>query len=59
MRALVATKACKPDRYEIMEVPTPTITEPTQVLLRVHAATIDTGETHIVDGKMWLFHTPR
>lgn len=59
MRALAAPKAGRPDGYEIMEVPTPTITEPTQVLLRVHAATIDTGETQIIDGMMWPLHTPR
>ena len=45
MRSLVALKYCKPAGYEIREMPTPAIQDPDQILVRVHAATIITGDT--------------
>lgn len=44
MRALVARKYCKPDGYEVMELPVPGIKAPDEILVRVHAAAMSYGE---------------
>lgn len=59
MRSLVAPRKCRPDSYEVVELPVPSITLPTQVLLRMHAAAANTGELQAVTGKLALFHTPK
>ncbi|CAK7202472.1 hypothetical protein SEUCBS139899_005195 [Sporothrix eucalyptigena] len=55
MRALVAPRYCQPSDYEIIEVPVPTIDFPDDVFIKVHAATVQTGDTQIAGGKMRLF----
>ncbi|KAI5865882.1 GroES-like protein [Durotheca rogersii] len=51
MRALVAPKYCWPeDGYEVVELPTPQIRDPKELLFRVHAASIATGETQVARG---------
>ena len=52
MRSLVAPKYCEPAEYEIREVPVPSITEPDQILVRVHAANIITGDTQAASGRL-------
>ncbi|KAI1298232.1 alcohol dehydrogenase [Xylaria venustula] len=59
MRSLVALKYCAPSAYEVIDMPLPTIKNPTDVLIRVHAAGIQTGDTQrargatrILPGKM-------
>ncbi|OAA62222.1 GroES-like protein [Cordyceps fumosorosea ARSEF 2679] len=58
MRALVAPFECTPKDYAIHEVPTPRITRPTQVLLRVHAFTFTPGEFRVAAGWMKLIYKP-
>lgn len=52
MRSLVAPRYCEPAEYEIEEMPVPSITEPDQILVRVHAAAIVTGDTQAASGKL-------
>ncbi|KAI0876934.1 alcohol dehydrogenase [Hypoxylon argillaceum] len=59
MRALVAPKFCRPSKYEVIDMPLPTITNPDDVLIRVHAAGLQAGDTQrargasrILPGKM-------
>lgn len=59
MRALVAPKACKPAEYELRDIPTPSIAGPTEVLLRVHAAGMNTGELQMAAGHLGMFNKPK
>lgn len=52
MRSLVAPRACKPDEYEIRRVPVPTISHPDEVLLRIHAAGMNTFDPLIASGRL-------
>lgn len=58
MRSLVAPKPCKPDEYEVRNLPVPTISDPDEVLLRVHAAGINTGDPQVASGQLSIFHKP-
>ncbi|CAK7235090.1 hypothetical protein SCUCBS95973_009151 [Sporothrix curviconia] len=55
MRALVVRSYCQPSDYEISEVPVPTVDYPDDVLIKVHAATVQTGDAQVASGKMRLF----
>lgn len=58
MRALVAPRYCRPDGYEIMEVPVPKIKAPDEVLIRIHAAGIFFGDAqHAAGSSKMLFST--
>ncbi|KAI1759986.1 GroES-like protein [Hypoxylon sp. FL1150] len=50
MRALVAPKYCEPKDYEVADVPVPTITGPKDVLIKMHAVGITTGDTQLTKG---------
>lgn len=52
MRSLAAPTYCEPSGYEILEVPTPAIKGPKDILIKVHAATIMTGDALMASGKM-------
>ncbi len=55
MRSLVAPHYCWPTEYTMVELPVPTIEEPDQVLIKVHAGTISTGETQFARGGFRVF----
>lgn len=57
MRALVAPKYCKPEGYEVMELPVPEINAPDEVLIRIHAASIQTGDCGFASGQGKMFVT--
>jgi NADPH:quinone reductase-like Zn-dependent oxidoreductase len=59
MRALVAPRKCRPEAYEVIELPVPSITLPTDVLLKIHAASVNTGELQAMDGRFGLIYTPK
>ncbi|UKZ75343.1 hypothetical protein TrVFT333_003024 [Trichoderma virens FT-333] len=59
MRSLVAPRKGGPEVYEVQELPVPSITLPTHVLLKMHAAGVNTGELQAVNGKLGLFYTPK
>lgn len=50
MKAVTAPKYTKPDGYELTEQPKPTIKEPTDVLIKVHAASINPVDVKKVEG---------
>ncbi len=50
MRSLVAPKYCDPSQYEVVDTPVPTIKEPNDVLIKVHAAAMNTGDTQFASG---------
>ncbi|KAK0652639.1 chaperonin 10-like protein [Cercophora newfieldiana] len=58
MRSLVAPKYCSPAGYEVITRPTPTLTDPHTVLLRVHAAEFSTGITQLASGQFRLITSP-
>ncbi|KAM7201262.1 GroES (chaperonin 10)-like protein [Rhypophila sp. PSN 637] len=55
MRSLAIRKYGKPADYELMQLPVPTIEKPGQVLIRVHAAGILSGDTQFAAGMARLF----
>ena len=55
MRSLVAPERCTPERFEVRDMPTPTITLPTQVLIRVHAGSVTPGELQAFSDTMGQF----
>jgi NADPH:quinone reductase-like Zn-dependent oxidoreductase len=52
MRAFVAPKPCKPEGTALVDMPIPVITEPRQVLVRVHASTLTPSELKIATGML-------
>ncbi|KAI1138276.1 GroES-like protein [Hypoxylon sp. FL0543] len=50
MRSLVATKYCWPTEWEVADMPVPKIEDPNDILIKVHAAGITTGDTLLVRG---------
>lgn len=54
MKALVAPKYCKPEEYTLVELPTPKITRPDDVLIRVHAAGTTVGQLRFAKGDFSL-----
>ncbi|KAH8881652.1 GroES-like protein [Thozetella sp. PMI_491] len=55
MQSWVAPKYGSPSTWELMEMPTPKIQNPNEVLLKVRAATIQTGDTQVMAGAFRLF----
>ncbi|KAM0255113.1 hypothetical protein ACHAQJ_006117 [Trichoderma viride] len=58
MRALVAPRKCQPAAYEVIQLPVPRVTLPTHVLVKSHAAGLNTGELQAMDGRFGLIYTP-
>ena len=59
MRSLCLDGYCKPSEYEVLEILTPEIISPHQVLIKVHAASINPGEIAIATGSFRaLMSTP-
>lgn len=52
MRSLAVPRYCEPAEYEVMELPVPDIRSPHEVLVQVHAASLNTGDTQAVGGDM-------
>ncbi|KAK0743439.1 alcohol dehydrogenase [Schizothecium vesticola] len=55
MRSLAVRQYSKPSGYEVLQLPVPTIERPGDILIRVHAASIQTGDTQIAAGMSRLF----
>ncbi|KAK0614897.1 chaperonin 10-like protein [Bombardia bombarda] len=58
MRSLAITKHTRPSGYQVLELPVPTIEAPDDVLIRVHAAAIMTGDTQYARGGGKLLGMP-
>ncbi|KAH8200388.1 hypothetical protein TruAng_005417 [Truncatella angustata] len=52
MRSLVAPKPCKPSGYEIVDLPLPPISNADEMLVKVHACGLMTGDTQVASGSM-------
>jgi len=50
MRSLAIEKYCKPGEYEILDLPLPKIAAPDQILIKVHAASINPVDVKIASG---------
>jgi hypothetical protein len=50
MKALVLAKYCKPSDYNIATVPTPRISKPDEVLVKVHSASINPLDVKMASG---------
>lgn len=59
MQAITIPKHSKPDAYELTSVPKPAITSPDEILIKVHAASINPVDVKKADGafKMALTDT--
>jgi NADPH:quinone reductase-like Zn-dependent oxidoreductase len=55
MRSLVAPTYCKPIGYEVRDMPTPAIQKPGDVLVKVHASSLITGDTQLANGMFRFF----
>ena len=51
MRSLAVGKYTSPSGYEVLDLPTPSIQNPDDVLIQVYASTILTGDTVYASGK--------
>ncbi|KAF0642707.1 hypothetical protein FPSE5266_04350 [Fusarium pseudograminearum] len=51
-RTLVAPKKCLPAEYTVIEQPIPTITKPNEVLIKMKAVCINTGDTQFAAGQL-------
>ncbi|KAM0296116.1 hypothetical protein HYE67_008196 [Fusarium culmorum] len=51
-RILVAPKKCLPAEYTVIEQPIPTITKPNEVLIKMKAVCINTGDTQFAAGQL-------
>lgn len=58
MRSLVAPRKCKPALYEVQSIPTSTITQPTEVIVKVRSASISMGDTIIANHELPMFSKP-
>jgi len=57
MRSLAVQSYCRPDKYEISTIPTPKITLPNHVLVKVHAASINPNDMEMAAGMAKLIVT--
>jgi len=54
MRSLAIEKYCKPDEYKILDLPIPKISAPDELLIKVHAASINPIDVKVADGQAKL-----
>lgn len=59
MRALAVRKHTKPDGYELLQLPVPEIKAPNEVLIRMHAAGLFTGDAHTAAGSFKIITKTR
>ena len=50
MCALAFNKYCKPDEYELLQLPVPEIKSPDEILIKVHAAAINLVDLKVASG---------
>lgn len=59
MRALAVRKYTKPDGYELLQVPVPEVEAPDEVLIRMHAAGLYTGDAQAAAGSFRIITKTR
>lgn len=50
MKSLSIEKYCKPDEYQIVDLPVPKLSDPDNVLIKVNAASINPIDVKIASG---------
>lgn len=50
MRTIALSHYCKPLEYDLANLPTPQITKPDEVLIKVHAASINPIDVNLASG---------
>lgn len=50
MRSLAVSSYTTPDHYEVMDLPKPSIASPEEVLIKVHAASINPVDVKLAGG---------
>jgi NADPH:quinone reductase-like Zn-dependent oxidoreductase len=50
MRSLAIQKYCKPSEYQILELPKPKLKDPEDILIKVHAASINPVDVKVASG---------
>jgi NADPH:quinone reductase-like Zn-dependent oxidoreductase len=50
MRSLATQKFGKPENYEILDLPQPEITRPDEILIKVHASSINPVDVKLATG---------
>jgi NADPH:quinone reductase-like Zn-dependent oxidoreductase len=58
MRSILMNKYLKPSDFQLSDTPVPTISAPDQVLIRVHAASINPSDMEAANGEFKLIITP-
>jgi NADPH:quinone reductase-like Zn-dependent oxidoreductase len=56
MRAIALPAYCKPDKYDIGTIPVPKIKKPHEILIKVHAASINPIDVKMASGIGKLIH---
>ncbi len=59
MRSLAIPKYSTPDKYEIIDLPTPAIASPDHVQIKVHAASINPVDVKLASGMAKMFETAK
>jgi hypothetical protein len=55
MKSLAISDYCKPDKYAMMTLPVPKVDEPDQLLIKVHAASINPVDVQVASGMVKAF----
>lgn len=50
MRSLAISSYTTPDHYDVIDLPTPSISSPDEVLVKVHAASINPVDVKLASG---------
>lgn len=59
MRAIVLSHYCTPDSYSIATIAVPQIINPSELLIRVHAASVNPVDVKMANGRMkMLYNAP-
>lgn len=55
MRSLAAAKYCEPNGYEFLDIPVPKDLKPDEILIKVHASSINPADVKLASGAVKSF----
>jgi NADPH:quinone reductase-like Zn-dependent oxidoreductase len=50
MQAIIAPSYCDPSKYDLAQIPRPAIADPNEVLIQVHAASVNPVDVKVASG---------